>query len=202
MFDKDYSKKDFIKFWGENGYLETWDGDGRDWSKEIMQLVVNQIGISKDKTVVEIGCGGGYWTKKLCEHANHVHAIDIIPSLVISCENYTYYENNDKQFNCSCIESNSVDFIFSFGVFCHFSQQACEEYLIDFKRILKKGGSGILMYADKKGLEKFYGIETANVNDVFGEAIDYNDSEPFVKKHFKNTERILDFKHALLLIKN
>jgi hypothetical protein len=27
MVNKDYSKQDFIRFWGEEGYLETWDGD-------------------------------------------------------------------------------------------------------------------------------------------------------------------------------
>ncbi len=26
MQNKNYSKTDFLKFWGENGYVETWDG--------------------------------------------------------------------------------------------------------------------------------------------------------------------------------
>jgi cyclopropane fatty-acyl-phospholipid synthase-like methyltransferase len=202
MMDKDFSKNQFLQFWGNEGYIETWDGDKRDWSQEIMQLVVKEIGVSKDKTVVEIGCGGGYWTKKLCAYAKHVYAIDIIPSLSLSFDNYTYYENSDKQFNCNQIQNNSVDFIFSFGVFCHFSKEACEEYLLDFKRILKKGGSAILMFADQKGLQKFYETKKVNVNDIFGEAINYKNAQPFVKRHFKNTQKILDFRHSLFLVKN
>lgn len=201
MFNRDFSKEDFIKFWGENGYLETWEGDGYDWSAEIKNLISSQIGTLKDKAVVEIGCGAGYWSNFLCENANFVSVIDIIPNLVLPHNNYRYYENEDKQFCCPYLESESIDFVFSFGVFCHFSQEACEEYLKDIKRILRAGGTAIIMFADKNGLQKFYGNKKININEIFGKAIDYDNADKFVKNHFDNAHRILDFRHALYLMK-
>ena len=65
---KNYSKTDFLNFWGDNGYIETWDGHKYNWSKEIKDLILNQLGNKKDKNVLEIGCGAGYWTKFLCEN--------------------------------------------------------------------------------------------------------------------------------------
>lgn len=201
MSTKDYSKQDFIKFWGEHGYLETWDGCGFDWSIEIKKLIMNQLGDRKDKTAVEIGCGGGYWTKFLCENSAFLNAVDVIPKLHLPYDNYRYFENENKQFGCPYLENESVDFVFSFGVFCHFSQAACEEYLKDIKRILRKNGTAILMYADETGLRKFYNNESISAASIFGDAIDYHNPDVFVKKHFDNAERILDFRHALFLVK-
>jgi SAM-dependent methyltransferase len=201
MLKRDYSKQDFIKFWGNEGYLETWDGDGFNWSEQIQKIIMAQIGNIKDKVVVEIGCGAGYWTKFLCENSSFVNAVDVIPKLNLPYQNYCYYENEDRQFCCPYLQDESVDFVFSFGVFCHFSQFACEEYLKDIKRILRKDGTAILMYADKKGLRKFHANESISVASIFGDAIDYDNPDVFVKKHFDNAERILDFRHALFLVK-
>ena len=116
-----YTKKDFLKFWGDNGYIETWDGHQYNWSKEIQDLVLNQIGNNKDKNVLEIGCGAGYWTKFLCEHSKNVTAIDLLPNSPFQLDNFTYIENKNMQFDCKNIQDESIDFAFSFGVFCHLS---------------------------------------------------------------------------------
>ena len=101
---KNYTKTDFLNFWGDNGYIETWDGHQYNWSKEIQDLVLNQIGNNKDKNVLEIGCGAGYWTKFLCEHSNNVTAIDLIPNSPFHLDNFTYIENKDMQFDCKTLQ--------------------------------------------------------------------------------------------------
>ena len=196
----DYSKSDFIKFWGEEGYLETWDGHKYNWSNQIKDLVLTQIGDKKDKDVLEIGCGAGYWTKFLCENSRKVYAIDLLPNSPLQMDNFTYIENGDKQFNCKNLNDNSIDFAFSFGVFCHLSLKACEEYLKDTLRVLKIGGTAIFMYSDNEGLRKFYSNSTINASSIYGEGNDYSDIIPTIKKYDPDAKKILDFRDSLVLI--
>jgi SAM-dependent methyltransferase len=195
-----YSKEDFLKFWGENGYTETWDGHKYNWSEEIKNLIKQQLGDNKEKITLEIGCGSGYWTEYLAEKSSFVYAIDLIPRPVFKNNNITYIENDDKQFNCSGISDNSIDFAFSFGVFCHLSLSACEEYLKDVFRVLKKGGSCIFMYSDDNGLKKFYNQEI-KASAIYGQHNDYSDIMPTVLKYDINANKILDFRDSLILIK-
>lgn len=196
-----YTKKDFLQFWGENGYVETWDGHKYNWSKEIQQLVLQQIGNDKNKSVLEIGCGAGYWTQFLCDNAQSVTAIDLIPKPNIESTNFNYIENKNDQFDCKSLLDNSVDFAFSFGVFCHLSLDACESYLADTLRVLKSGGSAIFMYSDDKGLKKFFSDKNFNANMIYGEYNNYSDIMPMIKKYDRSAKKILNFRDALVLIK-
>lgn len=197
---KDYSKNDFLTFWGDAGYSETWDGHKYNWSEEIKKLILNQIGRKKDNNVLEIGCGAGYWTNFLCEYSKNVVAIDLIPKPPIDHKNFTYIENDDLQFDCSKLEDNSIDFAFSFGVFCHLSIKACEEYLKDVLRVLKNGGTAIFMYSDDKGLQEFYKDKTMTASQIYGEFNDYSDIMPMIKKYDADCKRILNFRDSLVLI--
>jgi SAM-dependent methyltransferase len=195
-----YTKKDFLKFWGDNGYVETWDGHQYNWSKEIQDLVLNQIGNNKDKNVLEIGCGAGYWTKFLCENSKNVTAIDLIPNSPFQLDNFKYIENKDMQFDCKTLQDESIDFAFSFGVFCHLSSSACESYLKDILRVLKKGGTAIFMYSDDKGLQDFYKDDSFSASRIYGEFNDYSDFMPILKKYDSDCKRILEFRDLLVLI--
>ena len=201
MKKKNYSKKDFLDFWGKTGYVETWDGHQYNWSKEIQDLVLNENGSEKNKVVLEIGCGAGYWTKFLCENSKQVFAIDLIPKPKIDSKNFKYIENKDMQFDCSALEDNSIDFAFSFGVFCHLSFDACESYLKDVMRVLKNGGSAIFMYSDDEGLKKFFDDSDFKANMIYGQFNDYSDIMPMVQKYDSDCEKILDFRDTLVLIK-
>ena len=198
---KNYTKKDYLNFWGKTGYVETWDGHKHNWSKDIQDLVLNEIGTEKDKVVLEIGCGAGYWTKFLCENSKEVYAIDLIPKPLIENDNFKYFENDNYQFDCKAIEDNSIDFAFSFGVFCHLSLDACESYLQDVMRVLKVGGSAIFMYSDDKGLQDFYNNPNFKSSSIYGQFNDYSDIIPMIQKYDSECRKILDFRDALVLIK-
>lgn len=182
-----------MKFWGNNGYVETFEGYKRNWTNEVKDIIIDYV---KSKTVLEIGCGGGHWTKILCEHASKVYAIDLLPKAPFVSNKLNYIENKDMQFNCSNIQDNSIDFVFSFGTFCHFSQDACEEYLKDIMRVLKKGGTAILMYCDREGLVKFYNNPNSVGKSYFGEFVDYDDIMPMVIKYDEKARKILDIKNG------
>lgn len=200
MEKENFSKNDFLRFWGSEGYVETWDGYKKNWSQEIQNLIFNQIGYEKDKTVVEIGCGGGYWTKFLCENSKKVYAIDLLPKSPLNNSNLTYIENEDIQFDCKSIKSNSIDFAFSFGTFCHMSTVACESYLKDTLRVLKKGGTAIFMYSDDEGLKKFHNNPNIVASQIFGEFNDYSNILPVIQKYDKDAKRVLDYRDLLVLI--
>jgi SAM-dependent methyltransferase len=195
-----YTKEEFIKFWGNGGYTETWDGHGYNWSGEIINLVNKELGNEKNKTTLEIGCGSGYWTEHLAEKSSFVYAIDLIPTPNFKNKNINYTQNGDRQFNCSSLADETIDFAFSFGVFCHFSLEACEKYLVDILRVLKKGGTAILMYSDYDGLCKFYN-NNIKPSSIYGEHNDYDDIMPIIKKYDPTAKKILEFRDALVLIK-
>jgi SAM-dependent methyltransferase len=113
--------------------------------------------------------------------------------------NYTD-ENKNMQFDCKNIQDESIDFAFSFGVFCHLSASACESYLKDVFRVLKKGGTAIFMYSDDKGLQDFYKEESFSASRIYGEFNDYSDIMPMIKKYDSECKRILDFRDLLVLI--
>jgi ubiquinone/menaquinone biosynthesis C-methylase UbiE len=104
------------------------------------------------------------------------------------------------QFDCKNIQDESIDFAFSFGVFCHLSASACESYLKDVFRVLKKGGTAIFMYSDDKGLQDFYKEESFSASRIYGEFNDYSDIMPMIKKYDSECKRILDFRDLLVLI--
>ena len=47
------------------------------------------------------------------------------------------------------VPPESIDFVFSFGVFVHLDLDLIDAYLHSFKSVLKCGGSVVLQYADK-----------------------------------------------------
>jgi SAM-dependent methyltransferase len=197
---RDFTKDEFLKMWGTSGYLETWDGHGKNWSPEIKKIVLDQIGFDKSKISLEIGCGAGYWTNFLNEHSKKTFAIDLIPRPINIHYEVEYIENDNQQFNCNYIESESIDFVFSFGVFCHLSLGANDEYLMDILRVLKKNGKALLFYADEIGLQKFYNNQEIKSADIYGQFNNYVETMKMIAKYSVKAEKVLDFRDSLILI--
>jgi SAM-dependent methyltransferase len=197
---RDFTKDEFLKMWGTSGYLETWDGHGKNWSPEIKKIVLDQIGFDKSKISLEIGCGAGYWTNFLNEHSKKTFAIDLIPRPINIHNEVDYIENDNQQFNCNYIESESIDFVFSFGVFCHLSLGANDEYLMDILRVLKKNGKALLFYADEIGLQKFYNNQEIKSADIYGQFNNYVETMKMIAKYSVKAEKVLDFRDSLILI--
>jgi SAM-dependent methyltransferase len=195
-----YSKEEFLSFWGVSGYVETWDGFKNNWATQIQDLILNEIGHSQNKDVLEIGCGGGYWTKFLCEKSNKVYAIDLLPKAPLDSHNLIYIENDNMQFDCKSIEDNSIDFAFSFGTFCHLSKSACESYLKDTLRVLKKGSTAIFMYSDDSSLKKFFEDDNIVASSIYGEYNDYSNILPMIEQYDSQCKKLIDFKDLLVLI--
>lgn len=109
--------------------------------------------VHPDHTAIEIGPGGGRWTRYMLGFAK-VYAVDYHqPLLDELARNYKAphliaLKNNGTDF--PGIASESIDFVFTFAVFVHFDLPVIEAYLRSIRRVLKRDGQAVLHYSDKR----------------------------------------------------
>jgi SAM-dependent methyltransferase len=146
----DNSKSVFLDTW-PGGYRENWNVYGKASGKleeEVVSQCLSPFYGSK-KTVLEVGCGAGFWTEKyLSPNFKKVIAIDLLPAVKFEAKNIKYIEVPDRDFSCHGVADSSVDFCWSFGVFCHLSIAACEEYVNSVYKKLKPGGEASLFFSN------------------------------------------------------
>ena len=189
----------------------------------------NQIGIEEylkasikpTDTVFEIGCGGGQWTSLLSSLANKVFCNDAKTLEDNQLINYLNYRNvgknvsffQAKNFSLSELTDNSLDFVFSYDVFCHISLTGQEEYLKNLYSKCKRGCRILIMFADPYkyaqnepehielafGKEALIDLEAAiikSINDCDGPSIEgrwyFVGMENFVEICLKNDYTILN----------
>jgi SAM-dependent methyltransferase len=103
-------------------------------------------------TVVEIGPGGGRWTRYLLR-ARQVYAVDYHPELLAELRrnfarpNLRLVRNHGDDF--PGVPEGSVDFVFSFGLFVHLETDVIARYLGNIRPILKPNAQVVLQYSDQ-----------------------------------------------------
>ena len=140
---------------GNSTYFKVANADG----EKISQLYICYLRcikpyVDKLTDVLEIGPGKGAWTRCFCKHqAKSIQCVDVLSAEynnfwnnVGKKEAISYYSTRD--FLLNCIKDNSIDYVFSFGTFCHISPVCCYEYFRNMYKKLRVGGIGFVMYAD------------------------------------------------------
>lgn len=108
--------------------------------------------IHPEHTAVEIGPGGGRWTRYLLSFGR-VYVVDYLQEMVdeirlnFKAPHLFALKNNGTDF--PGIEPGSVDFVFSYDVFVHLDPDVINGYLENLKSIMRPGGNIILHYGDK-----------------------------------------------------
>ena len=108
--------------------------------------------VDPNHVAVEIGVGGGRWTRYLTGFARlyavdfHQEALDELRKSVRQ-PNVLPIKNNGTDF--PSIEKQSVDYLFSFGTFVHMDLPLIDLYLGNMKDILKPGANVVIHYSDK-----------------------------------------------------
>lgn len=146
----DYDKAFFIQSWGKDGYYENFSyGVGIEKVCELcLYLFVNST-----VRVLEIGSGGGVFTQRIWGKAGSLTCIDVIPRPDHFMPSVNYIELDNQDYNCTGVEDSSIDFAFSYNVFCHLSNEAIKQYLESVNRALRPGGSFVFMLSSYgKGL--------------------------------------------------
>jgi hypothetical protein len=108
--------------------------------------------INFDHTAIEIGPGGGRWTRYLLSF-RRLYAVDYHQELLDELQksfktpNLIVMKNAGTDF--PGIPRNSVDFVFSFGVFVHFERDTIEAYLRSLYPVVTAAANIVLQYSDK-----------------------------------------------------
>lgn len=109
--------------------------------------------VSKDATVLEIGPGGGRWTRYMIG-AKRVFAVDYYQELLDELgKNFGKYDNiirirnNGDDF--PNIPPGSIDLLFSFDAFVHLDLDIIDRYLKNIKQVIHRNSEVIIHYSDK-----------------------------------------------------
>lgn len=108
--------------------------------------------VRADHNALEIGPGGGRWTRYLLD-AKTLTIVDFHQELLdqlkrnYNKKNMVFVKNNGNDF--PGVPDGSVNFLFSFGVFVHLDPPLIEAYLSSMRRVLASGANVVLQYADK-----------------------------------------------------
>ena len=120
--------------------------------------------INFDHDAVEIGPGGGRWTRYLLSF-HRLYAVDYHQELLDELQksfkipNLTLIRNSGADF--PGIPPESVDFVFSFGVFVHLEQDTIRAYFQALYPIVTDSANIVIQYSDKTK-------EVAKSNPGFG----------------------------------
>jgi SAM-dependent methyltransferase len=142
---------------------------GEEWGgPDFADLVVEELAgpyLGADIDVLELGCGGGKFSQRIALRCRSLVCSDIAQAMLDHARreldrqgaggNVSYTALNGIDF--SGVASDSVDFVFSYDVQLHLQPQNIFSYLLDARRILRKGGVFMLHQVD---LAKLGGINT------------------------------------------
>lgn len=144
------SKRAFLQAW-PGGYGENWEVYGKVSGVSEEALVSKCLAPFFDQThtAMEIGCGIGFWVKKyLCPNFMNVIGLDLLPSAPVLLPNFKYIEVPERNYDCFGVDDGSVDFVWSFGCFCHLTLPSVQQYLCSAFRKLRPGGRASLFFSN------------------------------------------------------
>ena len=103
-------------------------------------------------TAIEIGPGGGRWTRYMLG-VKRLYAVDFHQELLdelksnFKQKNLIFVKNNGNDF--PGIANESIDFIYCFGTFVHLDVEVIDQYLRNMKMLLKPNSNVVIQYSDK-----------------------------------------------------
>ena len=130
----------------KNDYIETvynlQDRPLTTYPSKMTHYLAQRFQFTKDKKLLEVGCGRGEFAKGFMEYGLEVHAVDQ-SDYVTKLEPKIKFKPCDLENSALPYEDNSFDYIYSKSVIEHFYYP--ERIMKEIFRILKPGGQVITM---------------------------------------------------------
>ena len=139
--------------WGGHSWRS--DADDFTWSRDWKQEMVDGLlrpTMSAGGIILEIGPGGGRWSKHLVEWADELILVDITAHTLNLCRE-RLGSNGSVRFihnhgaDLPGIPDVSVDRIWSYDVFVHIAPLDTAGYLHEIARVLRPGGVAVIHHA-------------------------------------------------------
>ena len=110
--------------------------------------------VDANSVVLEIGSGRGAWTRAILSRGpREVWCLEAAPAettrfweYVGRHDNVHYHHVSD--FSCSVLPDDHFTYFFSFGCFCHVSNDGVDSYMRNLRAKLKPGAHGFMMVGD------------------------------------------------------
>jgi ubiquinone/menaquinone biosynthesis C-methylase UbiE len=146
-------------FWDH--YVQNWEKSeefnkakylGIEWKYAEEFIALLQKYASSEKEALEVGCGGGRVTDTGVKLFKHVYAADLSEEMLrksresLNAPGVSFHKLDG--FTLSGFADESVDFVYSHDVFVQLSSIQIYPYLMEFRRVLKKGGEGLFSCYD------------------------------------------------------
>jgi SAM-dependent methyltransferase len=114
---------------------------------DVLDLFKNEMGLTKESVIADIGSGPGISSRLFVENGNTVYGVEPNEAMRQAAEEYFQRYNNFKSTNGTAentgLPNGSVDFLIAAQAFHWFDQERARA---EFKRILKPGGYAALMW--------------------------------------------------------
>jgi len=126
------------------------DPQSAPWLRQVRDRFIYPY-LNADHSALEIGPGGGRWTRYLLSFGQ-VIAVDYHQALLdelarnFRAPHLFLLRNGGADF--PGVGDASVDFVFTFGVFVHLDMPIIERYLAEIRRVLKPGANAVVQYGD------------------------------------------------------
>ncbi|MFA5878119.1 MAG: class I SAM-dependent methyltransferase [Candidatus Staskawiczbacteria bacterium] len=124
-----------------------------DYPLKLCSYLSDRFKMEKGDKLLDIGCGRGDFLKGFKDIGLDVFGLDIEKSKSDIVKNIKIY-NCNFELNSFPLENNSVDFIFSKSVIEHLKNP--ENFIKEIYRVLKPGGTAILMTPDWQSQMKIF----------------------------------------------
>ena len=140
--------------WSRGG--EEWTADEA-WKQSLTRHFLERY-VPKGAHVLEIGPGGGRWTAPLLARADAYVGVDVSSTCIDTCRQRFSRETHARFIvgsgvDLAGVETNTIDVLWSFDVFVHINETEVSQYVQEFARVLKPGGTGIVHHGTVAGLK-------------------------------------------------
>lgn len=162
-----------------------------DYPKAFFNYLYNEIGVTKDFTIADIGAGTGKITKRFLERGNKVFALepdkDMMEILKGNLSSFTNCNPIDNTAEGTGLLSDSVDLIFCGNSYMWFDRSAV---ILEFQRIVRNcGKSQNIMITRLAPSEDVYSDEFLEIDKKFKKSVlgkVPNNSPPFQESMYEN----------------